>query len=157
MQQLTKTGKDILHAVNYTTETPEAYETMCEITMAYAEQNGLMYRETNNNISKGSEVELADVLLKYKKSAIVISSALHGCIIGVAMGIKVIAVSGDWKIDAFMESVGLQDWVINYDETQKLPGLLNDIDNQPDSTLHLSSIKLANEKVEKKIRQFVLG
>lgn len=117
---LVETGRDVLHVVNYSTATPAAYEAMCAITKAYAENKGIVYRQTNNLISKGNERELEQLLTQYKKCGIVVSSALHGCIIAVAMGLKVIAVSGDWKIDAFMEVVGLKGWLLNTNETHLL-------------------------------------
>ncbi len=147
VETIIEKGKDLLHVTNYSTATPETYEAMCVITEAYADGKNIVCRQTNNLISKGSEKELAEILCRYQLSGIVVSSALHGCIIAVAMGLKVIAVSGDWKIDAFMEAVGLKDWVLNYNEPHLLPQLLADIENQTATTTYLSSIKLANKEI----------
>ncbi|HYD20271.1 MAG TPA: polysaccharide pyruvyl transferase family protein, partial [Flavipsychrobacter sp.] len=106
-------GRDILQVNNYTTCGAEAYETMRAAGQKYAADKGITFRETNNRIEQGSEEQLAHLLSLYARSEIIISSALHGCIIGVAMGRTVLAVSGDRKIESFMEAVGMQDQVID--------------------------------------------
>ena len=117
-------GRGILHVNNYTTVGSQAYELMCAYAREFAGKTRRAYRETNNRIQAGSKRGLADVLRRYKRSDIVLSSGLHGCIIGVAMGLKVLAVSGDHKIDAFMESVGLKDWVLDVHEVNRVPEFL---------------------------------
>lgn len=150
---LVETGSDVLHVVNYSTATPAAYEVMCDITKFYAENKGIVYRQTNNLISSGNEKELNDILSLYQKSSIVISSALHGCIISVAMGLKILAVSGDRKIEGFMESVGLQDWVLDVNETNLLPHLLDKISEQNYSRTVSKNIQKRNQEVALKIKK----
>jgi len=94
-------GSDILHVVNYTTVGADAYDVMYEAATVFAKETGRNYKETNNRIHSDSEKHLEKTLSLYKNANIILSSALHGCIIGVAMGLKVLAVSGDRKIDAF--------------------------------------------------------
>ncbi len=144
-------GNDLLHVVNYTTAGAETYEVMRATAKTFTENIGGVYRETNNLISKGNEKELAEVLLRYKKSDIVISSALHGCIIGVAMGLKVLAVSGDRKIDAFMEDVGLKDWVLDVGEVDSVPERLQELQSQPRPTSLLNAIRRKNHDVARNI------
>lgn len=148
-------GKDLLHVVNYTTAGANTYDVMCDAAKLYAEQNNIVYRETNNIITKNSLEELDKTLQLYKRSGIVLSSALHGCIIGVAMGLKVIAVSGDRKIEGFMESVGLQDWVIDVNNVGDLPGYLHKIQQQNWPGPFLDDIRVKNEHVAVKIKEFI--
>ncbi len=155
IDRLVETGIDVLHVVNYSTATPAAYEAMCDITKSYAEKKGIVYRQTNNLISKGNEKELEQLLAQYKKSGIVVSSALHGCIIGVAMGLKVLAVSGDRKIEGFMESVGLQNWVLDINEVNQLPDLLDKISEQSYPRIILENIQKKNQEVAFKIKEMV--
>lgn len=150
---LVETGSDVLHVVNYSTATPVAYEAMRDITKSYAHKKGIVYRQTNNLISSGNEKELNHILSLYQKSSIVISSALHGCIIGVAMGLKILAVSGDRKIEGFMESVGLQDWVLDVNATNLLPILLDKISDQSYPRTVLENIQKRNQEVALKIKK----
>ena len=38
----------------------------------------------------------------------VLTSRLHGCIIALALGKKLLAISGDWKVESFMARAGLE-------------------------------------------------
>ncbi len=139
-------GSNFLHVVNYTTAGADTYEAMCDIAKSFTKNSGIIYRETNNIINKGSEKELSQILSLYKDSDIILSSALHGCIIGVAMGLKVIAVSGDRKIEGFMESVGLQEWVLDTTELNRLPELLLKINLQNIPSLLVENIRMRNKQ-----------
>ena len=117
-------GTGILHVDNYTTVGAAAFEVMDYVCREYARAGALPYRRTNNRIEPGSARELERTLSLYRQSGVVVSSALHGCIIAAAMGKPVVAVSGDWKIDAFMNAVGLGDWVLDAADAAQLPRLL---------------------------------
>ncbi len=145
-------GKDVLHVVNYSTAGVDAYEAMSSAAQRIAQSTKHVYRETNNLISKGSEIDLAKVIGLYKRSDIVLSSALHGCIIGVAMGLKVLSVSGDRKIEGFMESVGLQDWVLDVNELEGLPAMLDKIHLQNCPELMLEDIRMKNRQTATNIK-----
>ena len=155
IEPVTINGNDILHVDNYTTAGEAAYEVMCVAGKKFAMDNKVAYRQTNNRISKDSEKQMEDILSLYKKSGYVLSSALHGCIIGVTMGLKVLAVSGNRKIEGFMESVGLQDWVLNINETEKLPGLLNKIHLQYHPKPMLEKIRKQNQQVAADINKLI--
>jgi polysaccharide pyruvyl transferase WcaK-like protein len=144
-------GEDLLHVVNYTTAGVDAYDKMCEAAKLFSQQTGRTYREVNNRISKGSEPEMDEILKLYRKSGFVISSALHGCIIAVAMGLKVLAVSGDRKIDAFMESIGLGDWVLDLTETDRIFQKLNELHLQKDVTIIMEQLREKNKNIAKQI------
>lgn len=153
IDQVLVKGKDILHVDNYTTAGKEAYDAMCVAAEDFATNNIIISRQTNNRITKNSEKELMNVLSLYEKSGYVISSALHGCIIGVVMGLKVLAVSGDRKIDAFMEAVGLKEWVLNVNEIEKIPECLEKLHFQINPELVLKDIRKKNLVVSKMIRE----
>jgi len=146
-------GKDILHVDNYTTAGEAAYEVMCSAGKDFANQNEITYRQTNNRITKDSEKEMEQILSLYRRSGYVLSSALHGCIIAVAMGLKVLAVSGDRKIEGFMESVGLQDWVLDIKKTEKIRFFLNRLHLQNDPKSMLINIQKQNQQVAVDIKK----
>ena len=108
-----------------------AYSHMRVAGMRWAETTARTYRETNNRIEPGREDELAAVIRRYTLSDVVFSSALHGCVIALAMGRPVIAVSGDRKIEAFMTAAGLGDWVLCRGDLDRLIPLLDIINRQP--------------------------
>ncbi len=149
---LAEKGLDLLHVANYTTAGAETYESMCEEAKKYCEASGIIYRETNNRITDDSLKELDNVLSLYKRSGIILSSALHGCIIGVAMGLKVIAVSGDRKIEGFMEAVGLGAWVLDTTEVHRIPELLKKEYSENIDTTIIVSIRSKNEEVAGQIK-----
>jgi polysaccharide pyruvyl transferase WcaK-like protein len=148
-------GNDLLHVVNYTTAGAEIYRAMCKAAKEFARINGRTYREVNNRINPGTEQELDKMLSLYKKSGIVLSSALHGCIIAVALGLKVLAVSGDRKIEAFMQSVGLEDWVLDLNETDKIPQKLNELHFQKKVTGLVELHRHKNELIADQILGFI--
>lgn len=143
-------GNGILHVNNYTTVGPQAYETMCSEGLKFSEDRSIVYRETNNRIDK--ESDLPNVLIRYVQSKFVISSALHGCIIAVAMGLKIIAVSGDRKIDEFMAAIGLEDWTLDVGDVAKVSELLNKLHFQKSRRSTVDQIRRTNEKIAKSVK-----
>ena len=146
---------DLLHVNNYTTVGAAAYEIMTELSKEYCQNQGIAYRETNNRIKKDSELEFNTLLELYKNSGIVVSSALHGCIIAVAMNKKIIAVSGDRKIDAFMEAVGLQGWVLDSMEAHRTTELLKKIENQKLDVSLLEKIRSKNSQIGNQVKKIL--
>src|SRR5262249_22118128 len=118
------TGRGLLHVDNYTTAGEDIYETMCAYATEFVRATGRSCRQTNNRIADGSANALGKILNLYRRSDLVLTSALHGCIIALAMGRRVLAVSGDRKLESFMESVGLEHWVCDINEIGALPGRL---------------------------------
>ena len=145
-------GNDILHVVNYTTAGADTYEVMSKEAKAFAKGTGRIYRETNNRISNDNDEQMNRIISRYQQSEIILSSALHGCIIGVAMGLKVLAVSGDRKIDAFMESVGLGDWVLDVNEVYLVPKRLKELELQYPPAINIESMRRENLNVAKTIQ-----
>ena len=148
-------GPGFLHVANYSTAGAEIYEAMRTTGEKYAESHGLVFRETNNRINKDSTEEMNRVLLTYQKSGIVLSSALHGCIIAVAMGLKVLAVSGDRKIEGFMHAAGLQDWLLDISEVDRMKELLEKLNSQITPVDTLAEIREKNHQVAQSIFKLV--
>lgn len=128
--EATPPGGALLHVDNFTTAGEAVYEVMDEVCRFFAAQSGRTYTKTNNRIERSSEVELRQRLSLYRSSGLVVSSGLHGCIIAVAMGRPVVAVSGDRKIDEFMSMAGLGKWVLDTSEVHHLPRLLQRLHEQ---------------------------
>ena len=142
-----KNGFGLLHVDNYSTAGTAAYEAMCEAGLQFAARSGRKYRATNNHIKSGSEQELNATLALYADSDLVLSSGLHGCVIAVATGRKVLAVSGDYKIEAFMKTAGLSDWVCGIDELAMITERLEALQEQPERPEFISAARVANQTV----------
>jgi polysaccharide pyruvyl transferase WcaK-like protein len=147
----------VLHVVNYEASGAEAYEKMHSVAKRFANDTARTYWETNHRIRNHSEADFKDTIKHYESADVVVSSALHGCIVGVSMGLKVLAVSGDRKIDAFMHSVGLSEWLLDLNEVSKVEELLSKIDEQVTPTKRLKEIRHENEVVAETIKTFLGG
>jgi polysaccharide pyruvyl transferase WcaK-like protein len=146
---------DVLHVVNYSTVGETAYELMCKSAKEFTSINKTVYRQTNNLIQAGNKVQLEGILNLYRGSGYVLSSALHGCIIAAAMGKKVLAVSGDRKIEGFMNSIGLDEWVLEQNETDTVLEKLQILDQQKDVINDIDNIRDANKRIALKINSFM--
>ena len=122
-------GFGVLHVDNYTTAGAEVYEFMDACAREFAATTGRPFRATNNHLPSPGEV--APVLKQYALSDLVLSSALHGCVLALAMGRKVLAVSGDRKIESFMEAAGLDEWVCDLHEIDRISERLSRLHEQP--------------------------
>ncbi|MBU1820978.1 MAG: hypothetical protein KKG00_05635, partial [Bacteroidetes bacterium] len=137
-----------------TTAGAKTYEAMRHTCEEFAQRNQVIFRETNNRIPKDNETAMNHLLTGYYgQSDLVVSSALHGCIIAVALGRKVVAVSGDKKIDAFMEAVGLGEWVLDISQVAQLDDYLCKLSKQKHPLHALQQIKEANEEVAKRVKK----
>lgn len=123
----------------------------------FAEESGRKYMQTNNRISEGSEKEMEHILSMYRNADLMVSSRLHGCIIGVAMGIKVLAISGDRKVDAFMKAVHLQDYILDPSEVGSIPERLNNLNSQMSPISILQDIQNQNEIIAEQIKAIASG
>ena len=123
------------------------FERMEEVGRAFAARTGRSYRRINNEILPGKESELARTLETYARADLILSGRLHGCIIGLALGRKVLVVSGDRKIESFMHSAGLADWVLDLDKIGELPQALDRLPTQPAPTRFLSEVRRQNRGI----------
>ena len=87
----------------------------------------------------------------YASSDLVLSSALHGCILAVAMGRKVLAVSGDYKIEAFMQAAGLGEWVCDIDDVAGVPSALAKLPGQRWPGEFIQQARSANQAVARAV------
>lgn len=145
-------GHGLLHVDNYTTAGAETYERMDADGRAFAERTGRPYLQTNNRIGPGQEREMQALLDRYAAADVVLSSALHGCIIALAMGRKVVAVSGDRKIEGFMEAAGLGEWVLDLPDVARTSELLERAHQQTDRREILRTAVEGNRAVANRIR-----
>lgn len=146
-------GSGLLHVDNFSTAGEATYEAMDRAGQEFAVRTGRTYRQTNNRIPAGNVSALERCLRLYANADIVFSSALHGCIIGLAMGKKVLAVSGDRKIDAFMESMGLSAWVLHADPEQPFETYLSRlVSGQPPVVSRVEAVRTANRNIAEQIR-----
>jgi polysaccharide pyruvyl transferase len=146
-------GLGLLHAANLTTVGAEEYEAMAEAGKRFAAATGRPYRETNNRVRAGSEESLRAHLDLYAASDLVLSSRLHGCLIALATGRPALAVSGDAKIESFMDAAGLGDWVLAQDAVYEVPGRLHELAGQPRPLEFLARARAANAAVADRVRE----
>ena len=149
-------GAGILHVDNYTTAGAGTFRRMDRYARAFAKATCRPYRRTNNRLGgRTTEAALGEVLELYRTSDLILSSALHGCVIGVAMGRPVVAVSGDWKIESFMDAMGLGEWVVATAEVGRVPELLKKADEQPSAAARLADAVAANKAIAADILSLV--
>lgn len=117
-------GRGMLHVKHRKLLPRDTLDAISDILSNYATATGREYREVDNIVRAGSRHDLIGVLDCYARSDIIVSSRLHGCLIGAAMGKRVLAVSADRKLDAFMETVALEDQVIEETDIGNLEDLL---------------------------------
>ena len=55
--------------------------------------------------------------------------------------------SGDWKIEGFMELVGLREWVLSNDQLDEIPSRLKELEKQPDVTPALEHLRGLNRDI----------
>lgn len=156
IERPTENGWGLLHVDSYTTAGADVFELMDKIGREFAERTGRPYRRTNNRISPESEKELQSTLDRYRKSDVILSSGLHGCVIGAAMGKKVLAVSGDWKIESFMAMLGWDEWVVDLSQAADVDDWLNRmLDKQPDPMDPVEKMRKKNQEVAGEILSLV--
>jgi polysaccharide pyruvyl transferase WcaK-like protein len=130
-----------------------AYQKMVAGAGEFARRTGRSYRQTNNRIPPRSTSSLEATLALYASSDLVLSSRLHGCIIALAMGRPVLAVSGDHKIESFMRAANLSEWVCELDQIDSLPERLADLPRQPSAAHFIELARSQNRQVAEQVRQ----
>jgi polysaccharide pyruvyl transferase WcaK-like protein len=149
-------ARGLLHVIHYEIVGQRAYENMHAIAQQFASETSRQYRQTDNTIGSDTEVQLQQQLDRYRSSDLIVSSRLHGCILGLAFGRKVLAVSGDHKIDAFMRSAGLEDWVCSPEDTHGIESRLRRLHEQPAVTEFLHRVRELNSLIGKQVRDIVV-
>jgi len=145
--QLRPEGFGLLHVDAFDNVGQANYELMEKVGRDFAARTGRRFERINNEILPGSEAELTRAFESYVRADLILSGRLHGCIIGLAMGRKVLLVSGDRKIESFMQAAGLQDWVLDLAQASELPEYLERLLSQPAPTRFLSEVRRHNEGI----------
>ena len=148
-------GRRLLHVDHYDNVGAEIYEQMVTATERFAEETGRSYRQTNNLIPAGHKGALQVTLGLYASADLIVTSRLHGCIIGLAMGRRVLVVSADHKVESFMQAAGLSDWVVGLDQVDSLPARLRELEQQPLATPFVEGVRTRNRVVAEKVREWI--
>jgi hypothetical protein len=152
---LPRLNRQLLHVANLSSVGGAAYEEMLECTRGFVAATGRTYCETNNQIPRDNVAALGQQLELYRAADLVLSSGLHGCVLGVGLGRPVVAVSADQKVDAFMDQAGLGAWVCPYDRLEKLPELLRSADQQPSTAAFVAATQRQHQRVAAEIHKEV--
>jgi len=113
------------------------------------------YDEIDNRIPPDDLGALADVVKRYEAADVIVSSRLHGCVIGLAMGRRVVAVSGDRKIDSFMSAAGLRDWVCEVDDERGLRDRMARVEEQPSAAAFVEASRRDNAGIGERVKAIV--
>lgn len=137
----------VLHVDHYDVIGPDAFARVEQVVEDFAARTGRVRARTNNVIPPGDEAALQGVLARYGASDVVVSSRLHGCILGLASGCRVVAVAGDRKVESFMAAAGLGEWVCGPDAREELAALLDDVPRQSAPVEFLDRARDANRRI----------
>ena len=148
--------KRLLHVDHYDSVGPANYERMVAIAQEFAVRTGRSYRQTNNLIPAGHNGALQKTLDLYASADLVLTSRLHGCIIGLAMGRRVLVVSGDRKVESFMQAAGLGEWVCDLNEIETLPARLDELPGQRVPVEFIESARRRNQVIAEQVRGFIV-
>jgi polysaccharide pyruvyl transferase WcaK-like protein len=97
--------------------------------------------------------ELYKWLDRYSSAKITVSSSLHGCILALSLGSKLIAISKDWKIEGFLQMVNLEEAICNVDEIGKKA---KHLELQKDVSKEIEKIKKENEYFAQKVKKLII-
>jgi polysaccharide pyruvyl transferase WcaK-like protein len=147
----------LLHVDAYDNVGPQIYEEMNLIGRKVAAQTGRRFRKINNIIAAGRELALQNTLNLFAQADLVLTGRLHGCIIALAMGRKVLAVSGDHKIESFMQAAGLGEWVIDKRNIGSLFDHLQALPSQRTPREFIEAAKRGNYAIAKSVCALVRG
>ena len=145
----------LLHVDHFSVVGGEVYEFMCRTAEKFAEETGRSYRQTNNLLPAGNAGALARTLDLYASADLVLTSRLHGCILALAMGRRVLAVSGDHKVESFMRAAGLGEWVCDLADIASLPERLGALPAQPVPRDFVEAARRANVTVAAQVRSLL--
>jgi polysaccharide pyruvyl transferase WcaK-like protein len=148
-------GGAILHAVHYEMTGPEGYDALCALVRDHAASTGREYLETNNEIRADSEQSLAGQLQMYVRAAQVVSTRLHGCIIGLSVGRRVLALAGDRKVESFMTQVGLGDWICEPRDYATIRTKLATLQDQPSVEPVFERARHAQVEIGRRVRAII--
>lgn len=141
----------LIHSCNYHLLNRKEVDAMQKITDVLANKLDLKKVYTNRKI-KGLP-ELYKWLDLYSSAKITVSSSLHGCILALSLGSKLIAVSRDWKMEGFLQMVDLEEAICDIDEIGKKAqhlGLQKDVSNK------IEKIKKENAYFAQEVKKLIM-
>lgn len=141
----------LLHVDHYDSVGAENFGMMVAAATVFGERTGRRVTKTNNLIRPGARGELESVMRLYADADLVLSSRLHGCILALATGRRVLAVSGDYKIEAFMRAAGLTEWVVPLADIETVAERLASLPEQPWPTAFVAEGRRQNRAVAEQI------
>ena len=115
-----------------------------------AHKLGLEKVYTNRKIR--GMTELYKWLDLYSSADLTVSSSLHGCILALSLGSKLIAVSRDWKIEGFLQMVDLVEAICDIDEIEKKAKHLG---LQKDVSKRIEKIKKENAYFAQEVKNLI--
>lgn len=123
LERPTSSPPALLHATHGYTIGADVLAEVCSQAQTFAEAAGLRYAETDHRIVPDDTAALDRGVAALASAEIIVSSRLHGCLLGFAARRPVIAVSGDAKVDSFMRWAGLEEWLIDATDGTEVVGL----------------------------------
>lgn len=148
-------GAGLLHVDAFDNVGEANYEAMEAFGKVFAGATGRSFQSINNLIPAGSEKSLNAVLAHYRSADLILAGRLHGCIIGLAMGRKVLAVSGDHKVESFMQAAGLGEWVLDLCDVGSVPQRLRDLASQPNPTEFITRTRAQHQQIAAQLRSWL--
>jgi polysaccharide pyruvyl transferase WcaK-like protein len=150
-------GRGLLHVDAFDNVGEGIYELMDRVGSEFASGTGRPFRSINNLIPAGNEAALTATLDRYVEADLILTGRLHGCIMGLAAGRQVLAVSGDHKVESFMAAAGLGDWVLGLDEVATLPIRLAALSQQTPPVAFLDRTRRDNASIAEEVMALVRG
>jgi polysaccharide pyruvyl transferase WcaK-like protein len=141
----------LLHVDHFNNVGEGVYQRMVDAAAAFAARTGRSEQQMNNLISAGHNGQLRQALEMYASADLILSSRLHGCIIALALGRRVLVVSGDHKVEAFMSASGLGEWVLDLAQVEQLPEKLEQLSEQKLPVEFIEAGRRANRAVAAQI------
>ncbi len=148
-------GAGLLHVDAFDNVGEANYEAMEAFGKEFAAATGRSFHSINNLIPAGSEKSLGGLLARYEHADLILAGRLHGCIIGLAMGRKVLAVSGDHKVESFMQAAGLGEWVLDLSEVASVPQRLRDLAGQPNPAEFIARTRAQHQQIAAQLRSWL--
>jgi polysaccharide pyruvyl transferase WcaK-like protein len=145
----------LLHVDHYDNVGADVYERMVRVGEDYSVRTGRSYRQTNNLLPSGDAAALDRILRLYASADLILTSRLHGCILALAIGRPVLAVSADHKVESFMTAAGLSDWVLDLDDLAELPQRLERLPEQHAPVEFVMRVRDQNRRVGALLRALI--
>jgi polysaccharide pyruvyl transferase WcaK-like protein len=136
---------------NYSTLGAAVYDVHAPVADAFAEQTGRPYRSAGNRVTPGHTRELDALMKKYAAADLMVSSTLHGFIPGVSVGKKVLAISGEYKIEEFMNVVGLGDWLLSQEDVRQIRGRREKLRQQASADEHVCRVRQQHRRIANEV------